>query len=111
MLIYKIFRPSEWAALQATGESAGAPIDLVDGYVHFSTSAQVAGTLSKHFADEGDLVLLACEAHDMGTDLRWEVARADQLFPHLYRPIRLTDVIWHRSMPKTPTGHQTGPLE
>ena len=44
MLIYKIFRADEWAHLQAKGETAGAPIDVQDGYVHFSTAEQAAET-------------------------------------------------------------------
>ncbi len=110
MLIYKIFRPAEWAALQASGESAGAPVDLADGYVHFSTAQQVGSTLQKHFAGDGDLVLLAVEAAQLGPDLRWEPARGGQLFPHLYRAIRIGDVIWYRPIPRTKDGHQTGPL-
>jgi uncharacterized protein (DUF952 family) len=28
-----------------------------------------------------------------GTDLRWEPARGGALFPHLYRPLRLAEVV------------------
>ena len=42
MLIYKIFRRSEWDALRTAGETQGAPVDVADGFVHFSTAAQVA---------------------------------------------------------------------
>ena len=42
MLIFKIFRRPEWDAFRAAGETLGAPIDLADGYIHFSTAAQVA---------------------------------------------------------------------
>ena len=42
MLIYKIFRAEEWAQLQAEGQTLGAPVDLADGYVHFSTATQAA---------------------------------------------------------------------
>jgi len=48
MLIYKIFRNSEWAVLTNSGVTKGAPIDLADGFVHFSTAAQVAETAAKH---------------------------------------------------------------
>ena len=59
MLIYKIFRAGEWAELEAAGETPGAPVDRADGYVHFSTAAQLAGTLARHFAGERGLWLLA----------------------------------------------------
>ncbi len=106
MLIYKIFRADEWATLQANGESDGAPIDVSDGYVHFSTAAQAAETAAKHFAGVEGLFLLACDAGAMGDDLKWEVSRGGALFPHLYRKIRMTDVVWARPLPFDGQSHQ-----
>jgi uncharacterized protein (DUF952 family) len=105
MLIYKIFRRSEWDAFRKAGETLGAPIDVADGYVHFSTAAQVAETAAKHFATESDLVLLALNSDALGDALKWEASRGGALFPHLYRPLRLTDVIWDKSLPLGATGH------
>ena len=51
MIIYKIFRAAEWHALQAEGETNGAPIDLEDGYIHFSEQEQVEGTLKKYYSN------------------------------------------------------------
>ena len=59
MLIYKLFRAAEWDDLQNAGETFGAPIDVTDGYVHFSTAAQAAETAAKYFAGVEGLVLLA----------------------------------------------------
>lgn len=99
MLIYKIFRAQEWADLKAQGQTLGAPVDLTDGYVHFSTAEQARETAAKHFAGQTGLVLLACDGDAMGDALKWEVSRNDALFPHLYRELRLTDVLWHRPLP------------
>lgn len=99
MLIYKIFRAAEWAALQDKGETPGAPVDVADGYVHFSTAAQVAQTAAAHFATETGLVLLALDAEALGDALRWEPSRGGALFPHLYRPLRLADVLWSAPLP------------
>ncbi|MDK3019522.1 DUF952 domain-containing protein [Pseudodonghicola flavimaris] len=99
MLIYKIFRADEWAALQAAGETSGAPVDVADGFVHFSTAAQAAETAAKHFAGAEGLVLLACETEQMGEALKWEVSRGGALFPHLYRPLRISDVLWSAPLP------------
>lgn len=106
MLIFKIFRSDEWAALRRDGETNGAPIDIADGYVHFSTAGQVAETAAKHFAGEGDLFLLAVEAEPLGGDLKWEVSRGDQLFPHLYRNLKLSDVAWAQPLPLEGGVHQ-----
>ena len=106
MLIYKIFRAPEWAYLEAHGETLGAPVDLADGYVHFSTAEQAAETAAKHFKGEEGLMLLACDPDAMSADLKWEPSRGGALFPHLYRPLRLTDVLWHRALPLVGGQHQ-----
>ncbi|MFD0909261.1 DUF952 domain-containing protein [Ruegeria arenilitoris] len=98
MLIYKIFRAEEWAALQAQGETRGAPIDLADGFVHFSTAEQASETAAKHFAGVENLTLVACDAQKMGDDLKWEVSRGGALFPHLYRKMRMADVVWAKPL-------------
>lgn len=105
MLIYKIFRGPEWAELQANGETGGAPVDLADGFVHFSTADQAGETAARHFAGEPGLMILACNADAMGEDLKWEPSRGGALFPHLYRPLRLSDVIWAKSLPLEGTTH------
>jgi uncharacterized protein (DUF952 family) len=106
MLIYKIFRADEWARLQAQGASDGAPIDVADGYVHFSTAQQATETAAKHFAGASGLTLLACDTAAMGDALKWEISRGDALFPHLYRQIRMSDVVWARELPFDGTAHQ-----
>ena len=106
MLIYKIFRASEWAEMQAAGETAGAPIDVADGYIHFSTPNQAAETAAKYFAGMAGLVLLAVETDAMGADLKWEPSRDGALFPHLYRALRLQDVVWHAALPVVDGQHR-----
>lgn len=99
MTIYKIFRADEWAQLREHGSTAGAPIDVADGYVHFSTAAQAQETADKHFAGVDNLFLLACDSDALGADLKWEVSRGGADFPHLYRELRLEDVVWAQPLP------------
>ena len=106
MLIFKIFRTDEWAALRRDGETTGAPIDVTDGYVHFSTATQAAETAAKHFKGEDGLFLLAVETEPLGDDLKWEMSRGDQLFPHLYRKLKLSDVSWAQPLPLVDGAHQ-----
>ena len=105
MLIYKIFRSDEWATLQADGETVGAPIDVADGYIHFSTAATVAETAAKYFTDVEGLVLLAVEADGLDP-LKWEAARENVLFPHLYRKLRMDDVVWSKPLALVDGVHQ-----
>lgn len=106
MLIYKIFRSDEWAELQENGETRGAPVDLADGFVHFSTATQAAETAAKHFAGQDGLMLLALEADNLGAALKWEPSRGGALFPHLYRVLRMEDVLWSRALPLVDGVHQ-----
>jgi uncharacterized protein (DUF952 family) len=106
MLIYKIFRADEWAELQSQSVTKGAPIDIADGYVHFSTAAQARETAAKHFAGEGGLILLALDSDALGDDLKWEPSRGGALFPHLYRELRLSDVLWDKPLPIVDGIHQ-----
>lgn len=105
MMIYKILRPSEWAELDTNGESRGAPIDVADGFIHFSTAQQVAQTAALHFAGVEGLWLLGFEASQFGDALKWEPSRGGDLFPHLYGPLRRADAAWAVEMPLGPNGH------
>ncbi|MEM8754632.1 MAG: DUF952 domain-containing protein [Pseudomonadota bacterium] len=105
MLIYKIFTADQWAALDETGETAGAPVDLADGFIHFSTAAQASETAAKHFTGQTGLVLAAVDAEGLGDALKWEPSRGGALFPHLYASLRREDVVWAKDLPLGSAGH------
>ncbi len=99
MPIYKILDAALWARMQADGRLDGAPVDLADGFIHFSTADQVRETAAKHFAGQDGLILLAVDADALGEALKWETSRGGALFPHLYRPLALDEVLWSKPMP------------
>jgi len=109
MLIYKILTATQSAALERDGATAGAPADLADGFVHFSTGPQVAETAAKHFAGQTGLMLLAVETGRLEKALRWERSRGGDLFPHLYAALRRADVAWARPLPLGPDGAHVFP--
>lgn len=82
--VYKIATESAFAPSRSGPSFAGMPIDAADGYMHFSTAAQLAETLRLHFAGQSDLVLLAVRSADLGAGLVWEPSRGGALFPHLH---------------------------
>ena len=105
MAIYKILRADEWSAFQKAGRTHGAHKDMEAGIIHFSGASQVAETARRHFGGEKDLVLLAVEETKFGTELKWEPSRGGQLFPHLYRPLELAEVLWSEALPLGDDGH------
>jgi uncharacterized protein (DUF952 family) len=108
-LIYKIVARAAWAAAEAAGRFAGAPVDLADGYIHFSTAAQLRETAAKHFAGQTDLVLVAVEASALGPALKWEPSRGGALFPHLYAPLDPAAVLSVTPLPLGADGRHVFP--
>lgn len=91
-LIYKIVNAETWRDAEEAGVFRGAEIDLRDGYIHFSAAHQVRETLEKHFQGRADLLLVTVEVSVIEDGLRWEPSRGGDLFPHLYRELRVTEV-------------------
>lgn len=83
-LIYRALSEGEWAAAQAAGVYRGHEHDVRDGFLHFSTAAQLAETLARHYAGRAGLVLLEVDPTPLGDALKWERSRGGDLFPHLY---------------------------
>jgi len=106
MMIYKIFRDDEWEAFQQAGETLGAPVDLADGFIHFSTAIQAGDTAAKHFAGADALMLLAIDAEKLADALKWETSRGGDLFPHLYATLKMADVVWAKTLPLSGEKHQ-----
>jgi uncharacterized protein (DUF952 family) len=97
--IYKICESALWREAKRAGAFRGAPIDVRDGFIHFSTAAQVRETAAKHFAGTEDLMLIAVDADALGDGLKWEVSRGGDLFPHLYGELSLAAVRWVKPLP------------
>lgn len=97
-VIYKIVTEDLWLDAKGKGVFDGAPIDLADGYIHFSTAAQAQETADKHFAGQTSLLLLAVDADQLGEKLVWEPSRGGALFPHLYVPLPLKAVLWEKPL-------------
>ena len=109
-VIYKICPASLWAEAERAGVFAGAAIDLRDGYIHFSSGAQVAETAALHFRGQGGLVLVAVEGDWLGPALKWEPSRGGALFPHLYGALPISAVLWAKPIPLGGDGRHRLPI-
>jgi uncharacterized protein (DUF952 family) len=108
-MIYKICDEASWAAAREEGLLHGSAADARDGFIHFSTAAQLAETAAKHFAGMADLVLLAIDADALGPALKWEPSRGGDLFPHLYAGLPLSAVRWARPIASDAQGRHVIP--
>jgi len=107
--IYKICDAAVWRDAEAAGTFRGAGIDMRDGYIHFSTASQVKETAARHFAGVADLLLVAVDVGRLGAALRWERARNDALFPHLYDELPTASVLWVKPLPLAADGQHVFP--
>ncbi|MEO0497134.1 MAG: DUF952 domain-containing protein [Pseudomonadota bacterium] len=104
-LIYKLSPRDEWQAAEAKGVFTGAPIDIADGFIHFSTADTVEETANKWFADMEDVLLIAVDAdHLDGEQLKYEPSRGGELFPHLYGSMPMDAVVSVQDLPKSGDG-------
>lgn len=103
-VMYKILPRAEWDAFMAAGLFKGSPIDLQDGYIHFSYQHQLSETARRHFSGQPDLMIVAVETSSLGPILKNEPSRGGDLFPHLYAPLTLTSVLWAKPLPLAADG-------
>jgi uncharacterized protein (DUF952 family) len=101
MTIYKILTKRMWDDAVARGSFDGSPIDVADGFIHFSTAAQVRETAAKHFAGATDLLLVAVSADTLDA-IKWEPSRGGDLFPHLYSSLPVGTALWVQPLPLGP---------
>ncbi|WP_254019044.1 DUF952 domain-containing protein [Mesorhizobium escarrei] len=110
--IYKIVPERLWREAERNGRFTGAPIDVADGFIHFSTAGQAKETAAKHFAGQTGLLLVAIDGARLGDALKYEVSRGGALFPHLYGPLDLNAVVSVQPLPLGTDGlHQFPMLE
>jgi uncharacterized protein (DUF952 family) len=107
--IYKICSASAWREAERSGVYRGSADDARDGFIHFSTAAQIAESARRHRAGQAGLVLVAVDAARLGCRLKWEPARNGDLFPHLYGALDPAEAASVRPLPLGPDGAHAFP--
>lgn len=92
-IAYKILTADQWAQFQKDQIFHGAPVDIADGFIHLSALDQLQGTIDKHFAGQGDLVIAEVDLAELDDILKWEASRGGALFPHIYGSLPLSAII------------------
>ena len=94
-LIYTLVRAADWYAAEQSGAYHGSADDRRDGFLHFSTAAQLRASAAKHRAGIADLLMVEVATAALGAALKWEPASGGSrpgLFPHLYGALPLSAV-------------------
>lgn len=96
--LYHMARRSDWEQAEISGFYSGSADDRRDGFMHFSTAAQVAESARRHRAGQTDLLLIVVAEEGAGP-WRWEPARGGDLFPHLYAELPVKAAVGVHELP------------
>lgn len=112
MLVFKIVEEEEWKKALDAGVYRGSKTDKKDKFIHLSTAPQLAGTLTRHFADvTAPLLLIAVDADSLGSHLKWKKASNGETYPHLHHALDLSLVLWNSTIPLKAPGVFALPVE
>ena len=98
--VYKILTLEEWENASKKGFVV-TELDKKDGFIHLSTSSQLAAILSLFFTQHEKLVLLQLKQEEIKDSLIFEdpvpKGELSGLFPHLYSDLAINQVsqMWH----------------
>jgi uncharacterized protein (DUF952 family) len=110
-LIFHMCRRDEWLAAEAAGSYPGSSQDQADGFIHFSTEAQIVDSAARHRAGQDGLVLLSVDPDALGAALKWEASRGGALFPHLYGALPRSAVVRVDDLPLGEDGRHVFPAD
>ena len=104
-LIYHVCRRDELEAARGSGSYGGSSQDRADGFIHFSSAAQVVASVARHRAGQDGLAIVEVDAARLSAALRWEPSRGGALFPHLYGALPFAAITRVADLPLGPAGH------
>ncbi len=113
-MILHITTRAAWEDAQAA-RVYRAPSLETEGFIHFSTAAQVTRVADAFYRGEPDLVLLVVDPARLLAPLRYEPPAEDatspERFPHLYGPLNLDAVVSVVPFPPDDDGSFSLPTE
>ena len=96
--LYKVLTISEWDESVKSG-LIETSLDNKDGFIHFSSSTQLALTLDLYFKSDDKVILLQIDEEKLDSPLVYEEADGNRIgkFPHLYGKLATKDIckIWN----------------
>ena len=90
--VYKICTNEEWEEAKKKGKYEGSKKDKEDGFIHCSDKEQLKVTFNKFFFKQKNLILLKIDALKL-KNLIYEQVSDGNMFPHLYGPFEISNVI------------------
>lgn len=99
-MVFHVTTASDWLR-QADAPVYEAASLATEGFIHLSKAEQVAGVLERYYRNVPDLLLLHVDPARLTSELKYETATHDDLFPHLYGPLNKSAVVRVEELPST----------
>ena len=90
--VYRVMHKEEWKDFKKKKKFYGNAFDLEYELINLSTRSQIKETINKYFKNQKDIVILKICETKIKENIKWEISRNNQLFPHHYGFLELFDV-------------------
>jgi len=92
--LYKVLTIFEWNKSVKSG-LIETSLDNKDGFIHFSSSTQLALTLDLYFKSDNKVILLQIDEKKLDSPLIYEEANGQRIgkFPHLYDKLSVRSIL------------------
>ena len=90
--VYRVMLNNEWDEFKKKKKFFGNKLEIQSGFIHISTKSQIKNTIEKYYKNEDSVIIFKINVKDIAKNLKWEISRNNQLFPHLYGFINFIDV-------------------
>ena len=101
-MIFHLTSELEWKKAQAVGEYTAESL-ASEGFIHLSSYGQILQVANLFYKSVDKPVLLALDNMNLDSSLKWEGENGLE-FPHLYRPIKTSEVVDVVDLTKNETG-------
>jgi uncharacterized protein (DUF952 family) len=91
-VILHIAKREQWEKAKLEGVYRGDTLDS-QGFIHCSTSKQIVKVANALFRAQKGLVLLYIATSKVQSEIRYESAGSEELYPHIYGPLNIDAVI------------------
>jgi uncharacterized protein (DUF952 family) len=91
--IYHITTAAAWEKAQVEGAYTADSL-ATEGFIHCSSTDQVAGVLDRYYKGQTGLVKLTIDKSKVTSPLIFELATSiNEVFPHIHGPINLSAIV------------------
>jgi len=91
-IVLHITKREQWEKAKLEGVYRGDTLDS-QGFIHCSTSQQIVKVANALFPAQKGLMLLCIATNKVQSEIKYESAGGEELYPHIYGPLNINAVV------------------